>query len=316
MKTLHIKPSEYHEMEFDHRALPDLSKTGPVSASILCKSKHAVPFLSGVKIKPTGAMDWGNLVDTKLLTPEFFNELYITKPDDMPKDLRHFRDAKTKSASTEESIRRWDEFEEIAGGRLPIDQKEMEQVEIAVHMARSHPITGPVLARSDKQLCFIGEHHEFPGATLKGLVDILPNAADPDFGDAIVDWKTTNDISDDGLKKTIWRFEYHLKMAFYGQLAEKAGHGPRPRGVLFFQSSKYPYEVRCVEISPDDMALGLDLARCRFDRLKTMSPEKIGDFIDKELRMIHLADWQRREGYNQFAADDTEEAKETQEAEA
>ena len=86
MKRVLISPKEYHALAFDASKLPDLAAAGPVSASILSKSRDPLMFLlNGGEQKETTDMQWGSLIDTMWTeAPSVFASQYVVLPEDAP----------------------------------------------------------------------------------------------------------------------------------------------------------------------------------------------------------------------------------------
>jgi hypothetical protein len=76
-------------------------------------------------------------------------------------------------------------------------------------------------------------------------------------------------------------------------LAEAAGLGERPRGILIWQNSSFPWECHVREIDPADMALGRQVAINRVNALTRIDPSKLHLYFDTSLRTISLPDWCR-----------------------
>lgn len=293
MKIENVTPRQYHSRKFDASKLPDIAAAGPISASILSHSKNPLQFLFGRPIETTSSMEWGSLVDCMWTTPEEFNREYIITPSDAPKDLRRFATAKKPSQDTLDSIRWWDDFEAKSAGKISISSEMHSEAKSAISMLRQNDLAMEMWEASKKQLALFGTSPILPEASAKALLDLLPMSGR--FETAVVDLKTTNDISEYGIQKAIFTYEYHMKIAYYGLLAEAAGLGHRPRGITIFQSSKFPYEVKVREISPDDMMIGRQMAINRTHRLKEMNRLDIKKHIDNELKIINLPEYIRKE---------------------
>jgi hypothetical protein len=293
MKVVSLSPQRYHaDHKFNPLALPDLRSAGPVSASVLSSSKDPVSFLLGQKFERSPAMDWGNLVDCLYLTPDLWSSLYVMLPPDAPEPpTKAMLEAKKPGPESLSRQLWWAEFESKRQGREVVKPEVMREVQAAVSMLQQHSLAERIYQESCKQVALMGENPLRSGSTAKGLMDLIP--MEGEFQDAIVDLKTTSDLEEDQLMRTSWRFEYPMKLAWYGLLSEAAGLGPRPRGVLVWQRSKWPYDVKVREIDPHDMDIGRMMAKRRMERLATLDRQALRSYYDTSLKVMSLADWQR-----------------------
>jgi hypothetical protein len=294
MKRINITPKAYHDLKFDQSKLPDVAAAGPVSASILSKSRDPLLFLLGTDKEQTADMQWGSLVDTMWTEPHgVFVEQYIVLPEDAP---QRPTEAMLKAAKpTENSLTRqkwWAEFEERSCGKTVITHQQFMDARSAISMLNQNALAREMWEASDKQVALVGDSPILPGTQAKCLFDLLPTSGP--FVDAIVDLKTSGlGMADNLLVKTMWRFDYVVKLAYYGILAEAAGLGERPRGILIWQNSSFPWECHVREIDPADMALGRQVAINRVNALTRIDPSKLHLYFDTSLRTISLPDWCR-----------------------
>lgn len=66
----------------------------------------------------SASLAFGKAFHCAVLEPDVFDDLYMVLPADMPRDLRHLRNAKKPSDDTLRSIEAWDAWEEHARGRI------------------------------------------------------------------------------------------------------------------------------------------------------------------------------------------------------
>lgn len=295
MKRINLTPKAYHALTFNVAMLPDVAAAGPVSASILSKSRDPLIFLLGNgEQTETDAMKWGAAVDCLWTEPPaVFATQYIVLPEDAPQKPT---EAMLKAAKpTENSIMRqkwWADFEERCLNKTVISHQMLLDAKAAISMLNQNTLVREIWEVSDKQVALVGDSPIMPGTQAKCLFDLLPTSGP--FVDAIVDLKTTGlGMHEKALGDTMWRFDYPVKLAYYGMLAEAAGLGERPRGILIWQNSSYPWECHVREIDPDDMALGRQVAINRVNALAKLDASKLHLHYDTRLRKLSLADWQR-----------------------
>lgn len=293
MKRIIVTPKAYHEsLSFDPKKLPNLEEAGHMSASTICAASDPVSFLFGERKQSTASMEYGNLLDCMLMTPELFDSTYIRLPKDAPqKPTKAMLEAKKPGAESLARQEWWNDFDKKAEGRIVISHEMATQAEIAKSMFMQHRLASEILGNSEKQVALEGLNpFGFPGRA-KALIDLLPTSGR--FKNAVVDSKTTNNVSENALRDTTWRFQYHVKMAWYGVCLEEAGLGPINEYILIWQRSKWPYDVKVREICPEDIELGREIIKTRLKAMTLMSHLDSASFTDEELKTIRLAPWQR-----------------------
>ena len=300
MQRHHLSPSQYHALTFNPAKLPDLVAAGPVSASVLSKSRNPLVFLLSInKVhSPTADMEWGSLIDVMWTTPELFGREYVVLPPDAPQRPTDAMLAAAKpSQNSLDRQRWWAEFEAVSRNKKVITADLHNEARAAINMLNRNPLALELWQASEKQVALVGDSPILPGTQAKCLFDLLPTAGP--FVDAIVDLKETNDVSAYGMVKTTHTFDYVTKMGYYGILAEAAGFGPRPRGILIWQCSSFPYDVHVREIDPADMRIGRQTAINRVNALSKLDPARLERHFDTQLSTLSLNDWQRTQMLSQ-----------------
>lgn len=290
MKQIHISPNDYHKLKFDVSKLPDVATAGPVSASILSAARNPLKFLLDKKREETGAMQWGSLVDALWTTPELFSSLYVVLPTDAPQRPTDVMLNAAKPSS--QSIARqqwWASFDSNIKGRQTVTSEEYENAQSAISMLTQHDLARSIHAESQKQVALYGDSPVLPGTKAKCLMDLLPMSGP--FSDAVVDLKTTNEIEERDTIYTIWKFDYIVKLAYYQILSEAAGLGPRPRAVIIWQRSSYPWDVCVRELDQKQVEIARVVAINRVLSLTKMSQNLLHKWYDVELKTTTLPDW-------------------------
>lgn len=294
MKRQILTPAAYHSLAFDPKLLPNLETAGPVSASILCNARDPLNFLFGAPRKASKAMEWGNLVDMLWLTPELFNTTYIVLPADAPaKPTAAMLSAAKPGQASLDRQAWWTAWERKSAGLIPVKAATMAEAESAVSMLRQHKLASYIRDSSEAQVALTGSNPlGYPGQA-KCLIDLLPTSGR--FHGSVVDLKSTFDTTDRALATTIWRFEYHLKEAWYGLLLEAAGLGPINQHIHIWQRSKFPYDVHVREMCPVDIEVGTTLIHKRLRAMQMMDPQDVSALFDENLSTIELQPWQREQ---------------------
>jgi hypothetical protein len=293
MKRFPLTPTEYHKLAFAPSLLPDVAKAGYISASLLTKMRDPLSFLLGNgEVKQTAAMKWGSLIDCLWTTPELFNQEYIILPENAPqKPTDAMLNAAKPSPASLERQAWWNDFNRRSENKTTVAHDEHRDALSAVSMLNQNTLAREIWQASEKQVALVGNNPILPGTKAKCLFDLLPMGGP--FVDAIVDLKETNDVSERGLVNTMHNFDYVMKLAFYGILAEAAGFGPRSRGILIWQNSSYPYDVHTREIDPKDMAIGRQVAINRCNTLTKLDARRLEQHFDVELKTLSMPDWSR-----------------------
>jgi hypothetical protein len=295
MKRITCTPAEYHrDLKFDPKKLPDLANAGHVSASVLCNARDPLHFLFGGERKETASMRWGNLVDMLWLTPELFDTTYIVLPEDAPqRPTKAMLEAKKPG---EESLARqawWKRFEEMSAGLTPVKGAVMKEAQMAVSMLNQHKTALYIRESSETQVALAGPNPlGFPGLA-KCLIDLRPHSGR--FHGSVVDLKSTYDTTDRALTNTIWRFEYHLKEAWYAILMEAAGLGPIDRHLHVWQRSSFPYDVHVRELAIQDIMVGVSLINRRLREMQVMNVLDVANLFDEDIKTLGLQEWQRQQ---------------------
>jgi hypothetical protein len=288
-----LTPRAYHGHKFDTSKLPNLKEAGYLSASTISAARDPLKMIY-CPYEESDAMQWGSLVDCLWTTPTLFASEYCLIPDDAPRDLRkdsRVMNAKKPSQDSLDAIAWWNTFDAEVAGRTLVKQSELDDAKAAISMLNQNALSKSIWDVSMKQVALVGDS-PMHGGKAKGLLDLLP--MEGPFVDAIVDLKTTGaGISEHAIASTAWTYDYAVKLAWYGVLAEAAGFGPRPRGVLIWQSSKFPFEVKTREVPQALLrAARLGVIKRRIDVLCQINPSDMRPHFDIELKEMPLHDWQ------------------------
>jgi hypothetical protein len=291
MKQQQLTPRQYHDLKFEINQLPDLAKAGYISASVLSSARDPLKMVLCQR-EETDDMQWGSLIDCMWTTPSLFATEYAVLPEDAPRDVRgdkRIMNAKKPSQDSLDAIKWWNGFDAANSGKIPIKKAELEEAKMAVSMLNQNDLARQIWEQSRMQVALVGDSPYVPGAKAKCLIDLLPT--DGPFVDAIPDLKTTGQMVEPKLASTAFTFDYAVKLAYYGVLAEIAGFGPRPRGVLIWQNSSFPYEVKIRELPRAQMDVARTLIMGRHRRLQSINPADMRPHFDTRLLQMPLPDW-------------------------
>jgi hypothetical protein len=291
-----LTPRAYHGHKFDTSKLPNLKEAGYLSASTISAARDPLKMIY-CPYEQTDAMNWGSLVDCLWTTPTLFASEYCLIPDDAPRDLRkdsRVMNAKKPSQDSLDAIAWWNAFDAEVAGRTLVKQSELDEAKAAVSMLNQNPLSKSIWDNSKKQVALVGDSPMHDGKA-KGLLDLLP--MEGPFVDAIVDLKTTGaGMTEHALWSTSRQWDYATKLAWYGILAEAAGFGSRPRGILIWQNQKFPYEVKTREIPQTTLRHArMSGIKQRIYTLQEITPTDMRPHFDTELKEMPLHDWEMQE---------------------
>ena len=219
---------------------PTPSLSSGAARTILAKSPAHVQIenvrLGGKSRESTAAMDTGSLIHA------------VLADDQTTIRVGDFDDYRTKAAQT------WrDEMREA--GYIPVlSPAYAEALTVAEHVrkraAKGVSVRSPFSVEARHEVtCIWQEGETYCRARFDVLVtDDLRNAD-------IWDWKSTADISERGIERTIAKYRYDMQAAFYLRGLEAMGYNARQTSFVFvFFETVAPYTVRRVVLSQEYLA--------------------------------------------------------------
>jgi len=227
-----ISSRDYHAWELDKSKLIN----GPISCSML-KSFAPNPFAwrFGPEKKTTSAMRAGSLFDYALTEPNLLEaQCHLSPyPDFKKKEAREWRDSILES------------------GDLIVTEESLTHARNAAEKVREHPVAGPIVAAADYQ---VGIVSEIGGTPAKCLLDIVPK--EEAWDEVLWDYKTTEGLDDESIRRTIGQWKYHWQAAFYRTMWNKASEDRYCERFGFIFQDRATLEVRVVILPQDDLDLG------------------------------------------------------------
>ena len=226
--------SEYHSWKLDKANL----KAGPISCSMLKDfAPNPYAWLKAPERKATAAMNTGSLFDLALTDPDAMSETLVVSP---------FDSMRTNKA------KEWRD-EQLANGKLIVDEADIETATLAAQRVREHEIAGSIMQKAQCQVGVVGEVNGIPA---KCLLDIEPSPGG-DWEEHLFDYKTTSGgLDDESIRKTISNFRYHWQASFYRSLKNKVDDARHCEHFGFIFQDVNTLEVRVVVLDQDDLLLG------------------------------------------------------------
>lgn len=244
---------EYHAWSLDKSKLIE----GPISASTLCDFMPNPYAWVRTEKAVTKAMSTGSLFDLALTDDAAMEDSVAINP---------YSDFKTKAAQD------WRD-EQICYGKLIVTEEGLAHARKAAAAVRSHHIAGGILSGCAFQTAVVGEIQGIPA---KCLIDILPSSGS-EWAETIVDYKTTTSgIDDDSIRKTIGKFKYHWRAAFYRTLFNKVSRNRHCEDWVFIFQDQETLEVRCVKLHQDDLGLGTRMIKAAVEEFVRCAKKGVG----------------------------------------
>lgn len=178
--------------------------------------KSPKAFKDGWSAKQTEAMKGGSLFDCLLTSPHEFHRQFVVSPYD-------------KFQSNESKAWKNEQFEL---GLTPIKQAEYDLALQTVAMVKSDPRFIEMTLGNPRWQVAI--RTDIEGKPFKGLVDLVPDAEESPYGDALVDFKRCSTMEDiRAILRTCRKFGYGIQGGLYRGLWHLAGGNKRKRFILF-----------------------------------------------------------------------------------
>lgn len=215
---------------------------GALLSFLECPSK----WVAGAAEEQNEAMEWGNIMDCMILTPNEFEHRYKTVE---PEYLRSDGGWKPKAQ---------DQWRADHPGVEPIKANKLVEPKTALARFQKDKRAMALLEASDVQVMVIGEWIEgeiaIPG---KALIDIAPwKTSKPMFARALADLKTGRTAEPEAWRREVFRRGYHVQAAFYLDMYNAATGEKRDEWLHVIQESTVPYEVGRRFLSTEFIELG------------------------------------------------------------
>lgn len=166
----------------------------------------------------------------------------------LPED-HGFKDLRTKAAQ--------EKADEIRGrGNVPMNAKEIAEIQACADAVLDHPIAGPMFKRDDVE-SEVSAFAPYEGEWLRSRMDLLIPKSH-----IIVDLKTAaGDVSPKGFTKTVIDFGYDVSLYHY-RLVYRIIHGVEPTFIHVAVSKKAPHLVAVHQLDKEF----IDFAESRWSR--------------------------------------------------
>lgn len=188
------------------------------------------------------ASEWGSAIDCLLLTPSRFEIDFLVKPATYP-------DAKTGEPKPFTASSNWCK-EWLAknddGSKTLIKADEFARMREAILAFGDSREVMAILPKAKKQVMCVAEWNDrATGITvpIKVLLDLVPDASDPQFGKVLFDLKTTTNASQEAWQSKVFKMHYCEQAALFLDVYRAATGEDRLEFWHIVQEDEPPYEV-------------------------------------------------------------------------
>jgi len=189
----------------------------------------------------TPAFRFGRIFHTAILEPAEFARRYVAEPD--------FGDCRFKEAK-----RARDEWRKRYAGLEPVSATDMAAIRGMVESIQAHPLASKILRDGEPELTAVWRDDE-TGLTCQVRPDYYVRGMS-----MVADLKTTEDASEEGFKRTVGNYRYHVQDALYR--AGMVAVGEKVRHFVFVAVEKTPpHAVAVYTLDDDAIGRGYHAAR-------------------------------------------------------
>ena len=231
-----ISPATYHGHNI---ARGDLKY--PVSSSMLKEfSKCPSRWIRGYESPESASKDFGNLLDTLVLTPELFDTRYAVEPLEYQPEKGDKKPWHNGAGVCEEWKR-----DQLTAGRIITSETDIAEAKKAVQRISSDEILSAFIFASDRQVLVEGEwKDEASGLVLpvRCLIDLVPRL-DTEFSESLGDLKSTRSAAIRKFQNDVFQFGYHIQAAFDLDIFNAATNEGRMAWGFVVQENFAPFEI-------------------------------------------------------------------------
>jgi hypothetical protein len=221
--------------------------------------QHFVEYRTTKKEK-TAAMEFGNIVDVLILTPDEFAVKYAIMPENLKKPTSAQVNAAKPSPASVQQILRYNEWCEENKGKTWICKEDYELAAFLAKKtfenAKAKELLDRVVRTQDK----IEWTHKATGLKMIGYKDAT--------GDTfIMDLKTSADGSPEGYERASYNLGYPIQGGAYLD-AEKTLFGRFPDFFHLVVETNSPYNITVYKVDSDFIALGTQMYNDLMQQIK------------------------------------------------
>ena len=209
---------------------------------------HFKHYIEGQDDEDTPAKTFGRMFHCASLEPDVFASTYCVLPEDAPRDLRRFRDAKKPSIETLDSIDWWDRWESDNRGKVIVSKADYDKAQFMGQSVRRHPEAAGLLIGGRREVTMRWVDEE-TGLACKSRVDLY------EPGEFQMDLKSCTDASKEGFGRAVASYMYDMQGAHY--LDGVRSNGDTIKWFIFLAcESSAPYVCQPYILNPPDEERG------------------------------------------------------------
>lgn len=214
---------------------------------------HFKHYIDGEDDKDTPAKTFGRMFHCASLEPDVFAKTYVVLPENAPRDLRRFRDAKKPSLETLESIDWWDGWESSNRGKVIVSKADYDKAQFMGQSVRRHPEAAGLLMGGQREVTMRWVDED-TGLPCKSRVDLY------EPGEFQMDLKSCVDASEEGFGRAIAGYMYDMQAAHY--LDGVRSNADTIKWFIFLAcESSAPYVCQPYILNPPDEERGWNLRK-------------------------------------------------------
>ena len=271
----------------EYHARPEVSKSD-LDLIARCPAKYKWHKIDGNPRAGSTTFDLGSLVHCLILEPNMVQREFMKAPADAPRRPSSTqRKAAKPSASTQQAIEFWDQFDKESEGKTILSADDWEQAERMAASVAQHPAV---------QLIFDGDGVAEESFFWTDEATGLDCKCRPDWHsndrEVVVDLKTTRNAGHE-FERSLVNFRYHVQAAHYTDGCA-AAWGKAPSHFMFICVEKEPpYPVAVYLASPDVIAAGRRQARKDLERLAECRRTHRWPGYGDEIKVLDLPAWMK-----------------------
>lgn len=228
---------------------PDV-KNRPLSYSSLKQfqksPQHFVEYRL-TKPQPSAAMEFGNIIDVMILTPDDYERKYVVMPADLQRPGANILNAKNPSAESLKKIEAWNNWTSQNEGKKWITPEDYELARFLSEKTFANEKAKELLDRVVRTQDKMEWTHKGTGLPMIGYKD--------GTGDTfIMDLKTSTDGSPENYPTNAFKFGYHIQGGAY--LDYESQRGKFPDFFHLVVETTAPYNISVYKMSEQFIALG------------------------------------------------------------
>lgn len=257
VKGVNVDATSYHANKGKRGTKEFVMSPSALKLGSACWQK----WIDGYEMPDSDAKTWGNLMDTRLLTPELFEKRFAVTPE------YYERDGERKDWRNDERIPEVAKWFKDYEDKYLISSELVSRTETAIERLLADEIIAAWHEACDKQVHVVGEWHDKSGIIIpvECLIDYVPRL-ETLFAKCLGDFKTTRNAGLKQFKNWCHQAGYHVQGAFDLDLYCAATGEDRNTWCLVIQENYQPFQTGRRILSQDRLQTGRQTYRNELSR--------------------------------------------------